>query len=500
MSAFMAAAPIGLVILAMTFWRWGAAGAGLLGLGATLVMAMAGFGFGARVYGDLGFVKATTGAFLEASFTAGAILWIIFPALCIYELQARSGAFETLKRGLSQLGDDSRSIALLVAFFFALFLEGVAGFGTPVALAAPILVGLGFTPVRAVTLALIGHAAGVSFGAVGTPVLPQMAATGLSGLELARPAALLHASLGVILVAFLVRLAGDAPPQPRDWMHGALATLFFFAPFLALAWFVGPELPSIGGAVLGGAAFAFVIRRTRPVASARIDGPGGLVLLHAATPYLAVVGLVLATRLMRSLRDALQSVLWDWTVFETFTGRIEPLYHPGTLLFVGFVAGGFLQGRSAIEMLRAAKFAAHRLGSVIIALLAMLALSRVMVHAGMIQSLAEAAAATGTAWPFLAPFVGVLGTFVTGSATSSNILFSGFQEATATSLALPVGTLQGAQNFGAAVGNMVCPHNIIAGGATVGLAGREGEVLRSTAAACLTYAAAGGLLLVYFLL
>jgi lactate permease len=103
----------------------------------------------------------------------------------------------------------------------------------------------------------------------------------------------------------------------------------------------------------------------------------------------------------------------------------------------------------------------------------------------------------GPAWPFFAPFIGALGTFVTGSATSSNILFSGFQEATATSLALPVGTLQGAQNFGAAVGNMACPHNIIAGGATVGLAGREGEILRTTAIACLTYTAAGGLLLAW---
>jgi lactate permease len=120
-----------------------------------------------------------------------------------------------------------------------------------------------------------------------------------------------------------------------------------------------------------------------------------------------------------------------------------------------------------------------------------------MVHSGMIQSLAEAAAAMGPAWLFFAPFIGVLGTFVTGSATSSNILFSGFQEATAKSLALPVATLQGAQNFGAAGGNMVCPHNIIAGGATVGLAGREGEILRTTAIACLTYAAAGGLLLAW---
>jgi lactate permease len=496
MSALLAAAPIGLVVLAMTVWRWGAASAGLLGLAATLVIAVAGFGFGTRVHGSVGPVAAGAGAILEAMFTAASILWIIFPALCIYELQTRSGAFETMRRGLALLGENPRLVALLVAWFFALFLEGVAGFGTPVALTAPILVGLGFTPVRAVTLALVGHAAGVSFGAVGTPVLPQMAATGLSGLELARPAGLLHAGLGAILVAFLVRLAGDEPPQLRDWIYGALAAFLFFVPFLALAWFVGPELPTIGGAILGGIAFALVVRR-RALGAEGAKWPTGRAMLHAALPYLTVIALVLASRLVPPFREALQMVVWDWMLFEAFAGRIEPLYHPGTFLLVSFILGGFLQGRSTTDIARAATHAAYWLAHVVVALLAMLGLSRLMVHAGMIQSLAEAAAAMGPAWPFFAPFIGVLGTFVTGSATSSNILFSGFQEATATSLALPVATLQGAQNFGAAGGNMVCPHNIIAGGATVGVAGREGEILRTTAIACLTYTAACGLLLAW---
>jgi len=127
---------------------------------------------------------------------------------------------------------------------------------------------------------------------------------------------------------------------------------------------------------------------------------------------------------------------------------------------------------------------------------AMLALSRLMVHAGMIETLAlAAAAALGGAWPLVAPLVGVLGTFVTGSATASNILFTDFQEATARELRLPVLPLVGGQGFGAAVGNIICPHNIIAGGATVGIAGKEGEVLRGTAPACVVYAGLGGVVL-----
>lgn len=131
---------------------------------------------------------------------------------------------------------------------------------------------------------------------------------------------------------------------------------------------------------------------------------------------------------------------------------------------------------------------------VALALVAMLALARLMVRSGMIPALAEAAAGFGPVWPVLAPWVGVLGAFVTGSATASNILFTDFQEATAVALGLPALPLLGVQNFGAAVGNMICPHNIIAACAVVGLAGREGEVMRRTILPCAVYALSGGLL------
>jgi lactate permease len=130
----------------------------------------------------------------------------------------------------------------------------------------------------------------------------------------------------------------------------------------------------------------------------------------------------------------------------------------------------------------------------------MLGLARLMVHAGMIDTLAQAAAAgLGPVWPAAAPFVGVLGTFVTGSATASNILFTDFQAATAAALGLPALWLAAAQGFGAAVGNMVCPHNIVAGAATVGVAGKEGETLRLTIVPCLVYALAGGALVLVIL-
>jgi lactate permease len=285
MRALLATIPIGLVVLTMVVWHWRAASAGLLGLAAALVVAVVGFGLGAHTHAVIGLTGAAAGAMLEALFVTVTILWIVFPALCVYEMQARSGAFETIKQGLTRLTQDPRLLALLVAWFFALFMEGVAGFGTPVALAAPILVSLGFTPVQAVTLTLVGHVAGVSFGAIGTPVLPQMAVTGISALELSHPAGFLHAMVGVIPVIFLIWLASTARLELRHWAYGALAAFLFFVPFLALAWWVGPELPTLGGALIGGLAFAFFIQGRRKE-TGETSAPGGATLLRATYPYL----------------------------------------------------------------------------------------------------------------------------------------------------------------------------------------------------------------------
>jgi lactate permease len=508
MRALLALAPIGLILVLMVGLRWSAARAGIAGLLGALAIALAVFDYGDGAPG-----MAIAGALVEAAFIAATILWIILPALCIYELQAATGGVQVLKAALQRLSPDPRLMAILIGWFLALFLEGAAGFGTPIALTAPLLVGIGYRPVEALTIALIGHAVGVSFGAVGTPVLPQIAATDLSAGALARAIGQLHGLLGWILLLLMMRVVarstedGAAATSVWPWTIGA--ALAFLLPFWALAHWVGPELPTLGGALLGGLAFTLMLRvwhrpnpgsagaAPDPAATAERPDPGRLV--RAGLPYLVLLGLILATRLIEPLRAALDGLTIEWTLWDEFRGSMAPLYHPGTMLMLGFVLGGLMQGAGARQLTDAGRRAAKRLVPVLVALLAMLALSRIMVHAGMIDALAQAAAGTFRgAWPLVAPAVGVLGTFVTGSATASNILFTDFQEATATELGLPVLTLVAAQGFGAAVGNIICPHNIIAGGATVGLAGQEGEVLRRTILACAIYLAAGGAL-VYLL-
>jgi lactate permease len=164
------------------------------------------------------------------------------------------------------------------------------------------------------------------------------------------------------------------------------------------------------------------------------------------------------------------------------------------MLLAGFLFGGLLQGCKLSDLASAVAAAVRRLVPVAIALFAMLAIARLMVHAGMIEALAAAATRTGQAWPLLAPCVGAIGSFITGSTTVSNILLTDLQQVAAADLGLSVLGMIATQGFGAAIGNCAALHNIITGAATVGLQGREGDILRKTGPACLGYLALGGIL------
>ncbi|MDZ7726774.1 MAG: L-lactate permease [Dehalococcoidia bacterium] len=509
--AAVAAVPVAAVICLMLVGR-SAAQAGAIGLALAVLIAWTPL-FGGTLAGDNGRANATLAALLEAGFTALTILWIVFAALCVYQLQDLSGAIVTIRDRLASFSSDPRMIAILVAWFFALFMEGAAGFGTPVALAAPLLVGLGFRPVEAVSIALLGHAIGVSFGAVGTPVIPQAAATDLTLVSIARATAILHTLLGSFMVFVVVYLASRVATErgaANIWWWAALAAIAFIVPYWAIAWFVGPELPTLLGALIGGAMLIVVLSRSNarqdiakpPPQSARaasqephLDGPSAPGMLRSASPYLVLIVLVLFTRLVAPIEEASRAVALEWTIGERFGGQFEPLYHPGTLLLLSFMVAGPLQRQPPRVFRQAVRTAALRLAPVSIALFATLGVARLMVHSGMIEELAIAAAANlGTMWPIAAPFVGILGTFATGSATSSNVLFTELQASTAIQLELPLDSMVGAQGFGAATGNVIAPHNIVAGGATVGLKGQEGAVLRRTAIPCLVYGLMGGLL------
>lgn len=525
MLALLAALPILLVLALMLGLGWPASRAGIAGAALALVVAILGFGFGTEVLPEVGLGGGLAGVVAEAGFTSATILWIILPALAIYHLQVATGGTDVLRVALGQLSGDPRLLALLIAWFFTLFMEGGAGFGSPVALAAPFLVGVGYKPLVAVVIAMIGNGVGVSFGAIGTPIVPMVAATDFGPLELSGASAIYHLAFGLVPLVVMMFIASRGTGTRMTgaiWGWTLFAGAAFLVPMWAIATFVGPELPTLGGSLVGMALFVAVLLLVRrpeaAVEAAPGDGPGaaadpgealpgevpeeladvdtGLVpLLSAGAPYLILITLVLLTRLVTPVADTLDAVVLSWTLDGGFTGSMSPLTHPGTLLVLSFVLGALVQRVSMETVLGAVTTTLRQLVPVTIALLAMLLLARVMVRSGMTEALATAAAgSTASAWPVLAPLVGVLGTFVTGSGTASNVLFTDLQVATAEQLDYEALPLLGAQNFGASVGNPIAPHNIVAGGATVGLTGGEADVMRRTIGITLVYAVLGGLL------
>lgn len=484
MKALLAALPILAVLGLMLGLGWSALRAGAAGLGLCVLLAVLVFSPG----GELGLAQAAAGIGAEAGFLALGILWILWPALALYRYQLASGAFDRLRASLPALAGGGALPLLLVGLLLALFLEGAAGFGTPVALVAPLLVGLGVRPVPAVALALVGHAAAVAFGALGTPVLAQAALTGLPAEAIALPAAVLQLGLGLVLLfGFRRLLAAEGVQLGQGWL--LLAGYGFLLSSLLLVWLAGPALGSFGAALM---AIALLLASVRLRAQAPM--PDGLLgsLLPAVLPYLLLIGLVLLSRWL-PLGDA-GVLAWEWA--QRYRGRIALLQHPGTLMMLALLGTAVLQGRAGAPLRGALGEAARMLRPVALALLAMLLLSRLMLDAGMVAALQQAAVSgLGAAWPLLAPALGALGSFVTGSATASNVLFSTLQAGTASSLGLPPAWLLAGQSLGAAVGNMVCPHNVVAGAATVGLAGREAEIIRRTLPVCVLYLLAAGVLL-----
>ncbi|QDK32187.1 L-lactate permease [Sphingomonas sp. IC081] len=492
--AALAILPIALLVVLMTGLRWSAAAAGSLAAVIAAIVAVVGFQFG-ETPADL------AGPVLEAGFTAATILWIIFPALSIHEYQTRIGATAVIGEWLASISRDPAATALLLGWFFAMFLEGASGFGTPIAIVAPMLVALGVPPARAVLVALLGHVAGVSFGAVGAPMVPLLEAGLFDARRLSLEILVLHACLGWMFAQLVVTyaigggaqglFAGRATVAARR--TALMAAVCFFAAAALVAALAGAELPTLGGALLGGGLFAAWLRRGS--GGTLRSGPAGREVVIAGLPYVVLVALILVSRLVPPLQAALRTCRIEWSYGHGFGEVMLPLYHPGTMLLLAFLCTA-LAHRAAPRQVGASMLAAlRRLPQVGIALVAVLTLARFMVHGGMIDALAVGATTLfGRAWPLAVPLVGALGSFVTGSGTASNIIFANFQIAAADAVRLPHGLALAGQSVGAAVGNIMAPHNIVAGTATVGLVGREGETLARTVPVCLAYVAlAGGL-------
>ncbi|MCP5517622.1 MAG: L-lactate permease [Verrucomicrobiales bacterium] len=481
------------------------------------------------------------------------ILSIIFGAILLLNLLQQSGALAVIRRGFAGISPDRRVQVVIIVWLFGSFIEGAAGFGTPAAIVAPLLVALGFPGMAAVMLGMMVQSTAVTFGAVGTPILvgvrgglqgpeieARLAAAGVGFAdflgEVTARAALFHALAGTLMPLLMVGLMTRFFGANRSWREGARMLPFalfggaaFTGPYLATGWFLGPEFPSLLGALVGLPLVVFAARRgfltpaqpwdfpdrkTWPTAWLGTiepgmdegEGWGRLTLARAWAPYCVLAGMLVLSRLPQlPFKGWLNAVSLGWSdILGTgIAARTTPLYLPGTLFLVaGVVAIRWhrMRGDAVKSAFRQSVRTLLGAGFVLVFTVPMV---RVYINSGqnpaglpgMPIAMADwVAAHVGRVYPLFAPAVGALGAFIAGSNTVSNLMFSLFQFGVAERLTLPPTLIVALQAVGAAAGNMIAIHNVVAASATVGLLGREGLVLRKTVLPTLYYVLWVGLL------
>lgn len=545
--ALFAFLPIALVLVLMVGMRWPATRAMPLAWALCALL-------GALIWKmPPAFIAAAT---LAGFGSAVNVLIIVFGAILIlYTLQA-GGAMETISAGFLHISRDRRVQTIIIAFMFGAFLEGAAGFGTPAAIAAPLLLGLGFPALAAVCVCLIFNSVPVTFGAVGTPmwfglknlqppVQQSLAAPagpmGFSSFDgflrqVGQWAAIIHSlvAFGLLLfvVCFLTRFFG----RNRSWREGLgawrfalFAAIAYTLPYLLTAFLFGVEFPSLLGGLVGLALVIAAAKRGLFLPASTWDFPPrstwgedwmGLIETGSAEqkpcmtqffawlPYILIAGILVLTRI-----DALpfKARLNAWSLefprilgFETVSFSMKPLYLPGILPFL-LVAllTIFLHRIPRGKVAKAWAESFRRLKNPTIAMLFAVALVEIMKQSGyndqgysaMPLAMAEFMAdLAGRSWPLFAAYVGALGSFIAGSCTVSNLMFAEFQYGLASGIGASREIILALQAVGGAMGNMSCVHNVVAASATVGLVGMEGLIIRRTLVPLLLYGLAAGLM------
>ena len=473
------------------------------------------------------------------------ILWIIFGALMLLNTLKYSGAIKTIRQNFSNISNDRRVQVILIAWLLGCFIEGASGFGTPAAIAAPLMVAIGFPTLAAVIFGMMIQSTPVSFGAVGTPLivgvqggldktgitknLVEMGSSWESFFNIiVAEVAIIHAICGTLMPLLLVIIMTRFFGPNKSWTEGLsifkfciFAALSFTIPYLLAGIFIGPEFPSIIGGLIGltivtiAANKKFLLPKDTwefPIISEWPDNWKGslnvqekvknekkISSVNAWSPYIFLAILLLLSRINNNLKELLLSITLEFKniLNETdINASFSGLYLPGgILLFVCFIT--FVMHKMNLDKISSSiKDSSKSLFSAGFVLIFTIPLVRVMINSGvnsydivsMPIAMAEGIANFfGGIYPLFAPTIGAIGAFIAGSNTVSNLMLSQFQFETAKILGLSGALMVALQSVGAAAGNMIAIHNVVAASATVGLINREGDVIRITIIPLLYY-------------
>ncbi len=476
----------------------------------------------AAFYWKLPPLHISSAMFEGAAYALWPICLIIVAALFTYNLTIKTGAMEKIKGMLIGISDDKRILMLIIGWGFGNFMEGMAGFGTAVAIPASILAGIGLNPINAVTACLVANTTPTAFGSAGVPTATLASITGLDLQQLAANAALIQA-VHTFLSPFLavVICGGGVKALKGVWHITLIASLSFVVPYLLFAQLLGPELPTIVGSICSmlcvilAANFGKRKRNEDPdtvkieseysvkTVAAGITTPvahiGFSEGLRAWAPFMLIfVLLILTSKLCPPVHNAIKDLKHSFMIYTGEGGKpltFSWINTPGVMIFIAAICGGLIQKASLFEMADVLGFTLKKYWRTFVTICSVLATAKVMIYSGMISDIARSAVvAAGPVYPFVAPLIGVLGAFITGSGTSTNVLFGNLQLETALSLNLNPYWITAANVMGAGIGKMVCPQNIAIGAGAIGITGSDSKILAAVFKYFVMYALLAGVI------
>ncbi|KMW26755.1 MAG: L-lactate permease [Clostridiales bacterium] len=432
------------------------------------------------------------------------ILLVIVAALFTYNLAVETKTMDVIKKMLSSITTDKRIQVLILAWGFGGFLEAVAGYGTAVAIPASILASLGFNPLFAAVICLLANTVPTAFGALGIPVTTLATVTGLEVVHLSYVTSIQLAGF-IVLIPFLLVILTEKSIKALKGVIGItlVSGITFAVPQIFIAKYLGADLPALVASICSMACTILMAKAmNKEKVETKEDKIGLKEGVLAWLPYILLCGLILiASPLVPSINSLLakaSSNIHIYTGDATSTTAFSWINTPGMMILIATFIAGLIQKLKFTYMLDVLKRTIIQLKTSFITIMSIVAISKIMSHSGMTSSISFGLCAiTGSFYPLIAPLLGAIGTFVTGSDTSANILFGALQTEAAKSLSIDPYWIAAANTAGATAGKMISPQSIAIATSATGLIGSEGKILSTTVKYCLGYVIILGLI-VYF--
>jgi lactate permease len=514
LSTLVAAIPIVVMLGCLAFLHIKAHWAAILGLVAALIVAIFAYGMPAKMAG--------LAAFNGALFGLLPIGWIVLNIIFLYRLTEESGSFRVLQDSIARITEDRRLQLLLIAFSFGAFFEGAAGFGTPVAVTAAILIGLGFSPLAASGLSLIANTAPVAYGALGSPVIALAAVTGLDLLQLSAMVGRQLPFFSVLVPFWLIWAFAGWRGMKEIWPAILVAGVSFAVPQFLVSNYHGPWLVDVVAAMVSMACLVLFLRIWRPAkiwtspalpgreaeavaavaqAAAAPNGPAmrqhsRKAVIVAWTPWLILTVFVFLWGIpeFKKFMDGIQVFRFPIEGLHQMVEKVPPvvakpvkegavytlnhLSATGTGILLSAIIAGLFMKFSVLGLIQMYWRTIVRVRYSLLTISAMLALGFLTRYSGTDATLGLAFAVAGVLYPFFGTMLGWLGVALTGSDTASNVLFGGLQRITAEQIGLSPVLMAAANSSGGVMGKMIDAQSIVVASTATQWFGHEGDILR----------------------